>query len=55
VKPILREASIGDILNYEHEIGSKTTSLLRVNGNAFDLFPNEVDHAKWWCPIPHVG
>jgi hypothetical protein len=38
MKSVLWNAPISDILNHEHKIGSKTTSLLEIHGNVFYLF-----------------
>jgi hypothetical protein len=55
VKPILRKASICNIFNDEHEIRCKVTIFFGVQGDVFDFFLNEINHAKRWCSIPHVS
>jgi hypothetical protein len=55
VFPFLGKASIGDILNYEHKVWCKPTSLLRVHGDVIYLFSHKINHTEWRSSIPHIG
>jgi hypothetical protein len=51
MESILWKDPISDIFNHEHKISSKTTSLLGLQGNVIDIFPNEVNHSEQRSPM----